>query len=177
MLTRRHTLKGRGFQRKEPEAIARDRAASRAANIDLLLSTTGRAGVTMGGSTSGVELPRSTPLRNRRLLDLAQGRRCLLAVPGVCTNDCRTVVACHSNWYDHGKAGARKADDVFTVWGCSACHRWLDQGRARLTEKRHVFDCAHTNQVFWWTHIAADATEKDADRRAAQWALDHLRTP
>lgn len=54
MLTRRHTLKGRGFQRKEPETIARDRAATRAANIDMLLATTGRPGVTMGGTTSGV---------------------------------------------------------------------------------------------------------------------------
>jgi hypothetical protein len=84
-------------------------------------------------------------------------------------------VACHSNQSVHGKAGARKADDQWHVYGCAACHRWLDQGPAPATEKIERFNAAHRWMVSIWQDIVAGvqpATPKE--RRAAAWALARI---
>lgn len=99
---------------------------------------------------------------------------CLLKVPGVCNRDTATTVACHSDWAEHGKAGARRADDCYSVWGCYSCHTWLDQGSADAEVKRSAFDAAFLLQVDWWSRIAADRSRRDSDRRAAGWALEQL---
>lgn len=119
--------------------------------------------------------PKPEVHRSQALRDMPNGRQCLLQFPDVCNNDPSTTVACHSNWSDHGKGGARKADDEYTVWGCSACHSLLDQG-SHLTadEKRASFEAAHKRQVQEWARIAADPTEAPRFRRAADWALNHL---
>jgi hypothetical protein len=89
-----------------------------------------------------------------------------------------TTVACHSNFAEHGKAGARKADDCYSVWGCAACHKWLDQpiGHRGPTyeEKRGRFMLAHDDQVIEWRRVAADSTEPERFRKAALWALEQL---
>jgi hypothetical protein len=121
-----------------------------------------------------VAVPKTAPKRNRALLDMAQGRRCLLRIDGVCTGDTATTVACHSNLSIHGKAGARKADDCYSVWGCMACHRWLDQGDAPAKRKETVFTLAHLDQVFEWWHVTKDTGEPERFRKAAAWALDQL---
>jgi hypothetical protein len=121
---------------------------------------------------------KTAPKRNPHLLTMAKGQRCFLRVPDVCCNDPATTVACHSNWTEHGKAGARKADDCYHVWGCFACHAWLDQGDASAEEKREAFDSAFAWMVAIWRDITQHmqpATPKD--RAAAQWALDRLQTP
>lgn len=119
--------------------------------------------------------PKPEVHRNAALLEMARGRRCLLRVPGLCLSpSTETTVAAHSNWSDHGKAGARKADDVYVVFSCFACHQWMDQGSAPDEEKRARFDVAHRDQVQEWARIAADPTEKPRFRKAADWALNHL---
>ena len=67
-----------------------------------------------------------------------------------CDADDGTVCAAHSNWPEHGKGGARKADDVFIAAMCFRCHSWLDQGKGRDptgvwddTEKKEVWRRAH----------------------------------
>lgn len=129
----------------------------------------------MGGKVRGPD-PKSVERRNPHLLAMANGQECLLRISGVCSFGTRTVVACHSNFAEHGKAGARKADDHYTVWGCADCHRWLDQGSASYEEKRRAFDAGHRRQRFVWAEIAYDpyqqSREKPADRKAARWALD-----
>lgn len=117
--------------------------------------------------------PKTEAHRNRTLLDMARGRRCLILFPFL-NHDQETVVACHSNLGEHGKSGARKADDIYTVWGCARCHSWLDQGPATEAEKRASFMSAHARQIAQWERIAADPTEPARFRRAAQWALNHL---
>lgn len=134
-----------------------------------------RSGVIVRCSSVAKPAPKTEPKRNRALLDMARGETCLLGVPGVCNDDRSTTVACHSNWSEHGKAGARKADDCYSVWGCSACHAWLDQGKAHHQEKRRVFDAAFAWQREIWLQIVAgqlDATPKG--RRAAAWALGQI---
>lgn len=125
-----------------------------------------------GGSRAA---PKPEVHRNAALREMANGRQCLLQFPDVCNNDPSTTVACHSNWSDHGKGGARKADDEYTVWGCSACHALLDQG-SHLTadEKRASFEAALHRQAHAFARIAADPTEKPRFRKAADWALNLL---
>ena len=112
--------------------------------------------------------------RNAHLLAMAAGRPCLLRAPGVICASPETTVACHSNRPEHGKAHARKADDQYSVWGCFACHSWLDQGRADGDLKALIFMRAHADQVLAWRAIVMDSAQPAKDRQAAAWALNHL---
>lgn len=117
--------------------------------------------------------PKSAAKRNPNLLKLARGKPCLLMLP-CCDGGGETTVAAHSNQAKHGKAGARKSDDCYSVWGCFACHRWLDQGSATHEEKVAAFDAAHKRQILAWREIADSYSAKDWGKKAAQWALDQL---
>lgn len=123
---------------------------------------------------STVPEPKPEPYRDPALLDMARGRPCLLLVPGVCNARIDTTVAAHSNLAEHGKGGARKADDVFSVWACFACHTWLDQGQAQARQKRFAFMGAHSRQVLAWREVASDPTEPPRFRAAALRALEWL---
>lgn len=108
----------------------------------------------------GCSLLRTTPLRSaafkrkprkkrawhdKKMLEACRGQICYLRVTGICP--CRdpeeTIVPCHSNFSEHGKGGARKADDKFTVPGCFWCHAWLDTSGAPIERKRGVFAGAY----------------------------------
>lgn len=120
-------------------------------------------------------IPKNARHTNDYLLSMARGRDCLMRVKGVCNFDTATTVAAHSNWCRHGgKGGARKANDEFTVWACSSCHDWLDKSPADAVLKEMTFMQAHLEQVLAWRAICFDTTQPERDRRAAQWALDHL---
>jgi hypothetical protein len=165
MLPRARPIQSRGFG-KQPERI-------RLRDMDLPPTKgTGRGRIERVAVAEPV--PKSEPHRNRALLDMARDRPCLLRVDGVCNGDTATTVACHSNLWIHGKAGARKADDQYSVWGCIACHRWLDQGKATFLRKEHVFMLGHLSQVLEWRRVAVDPSEPPKFRKAAQWALDLL---
>lgn len=127
-----------------------------------------------GDFTTTVSIPKTDPHRSRALLDMARGRLCLLRVPGQCIGGTETTVACHSNKAAHGKAGARKADDEYSVWGCFGCHGWMDQGKAPGYTKDMVFMRAHADQVLEWRRISSSSTVPARDRLAARWALEHL---
>lgn len=122
-------------------------------------------------------LPKTVAKRNRALLDMARGRQCLVRAPGVGLHPVDTTVACHSNLAEHGKAGARKADDHYSVWGCFACHTWLDQGAADAVVKAAVFDQALALQIEAWRQVASNPAEPERLRRAARWALSQHGTP
>lgn len=163
------------FGRPTPEERQKRRQAERAANLQALATVPARClhkGSYSGGTNAGA--PKTEPLRNAALLQMAAGRPCLLLVSGCCNHRMDTTVACHSNLSIHGKAGARKADDCYTVHGCAACHRWLDQGPAPAAQKEAVFMAGHARQVLAWRQIAADPAEPPRFRRAAGWALEHL---
>jgi len=162
------------FGRPNIEAMRARRADERAANLRALATPTRslHAGTFEGGTTGGAA--KTAPYRDRALLDMASGRHCKLAVPGVCNHDPRPTVACHSNLSIHGKGGARKADDVYAVDGCSACHEWLDRGPAPADAKALAFTLAHIDQVLAWRAVATDPAEPLRFRRAAQRALVQL---
>lgn len=79
---------------------------------------------------------------------LCRGQPCYLAIPGCCCRDIATVVPCHSNQAKHGKGMGHKADDVYTVPGCRACHAEIDQGnRFTKAEKFGIWDDAYERWV------------------------------
>lgn len=130
-----------------------------------------KAGVFASASGMAEPVPKSEPKRNRALLDMARGRECLLLAPGVNFHDRATVVACHSNLSIHGKAGARKADDHYSVWGCAECHRWLDQGKASAELRSSYFSDAMWRQIAAWEKVYQDNSESKSVLAAAHWAL------
>jgi len=60
-------------------------------------------------------------------------------MPGVCTGDKDTVVACHSNELTRGKHTGGKAHDCYIAFGCAACHFALDQGMYPRVDKDEWF--------------------------------------
>lgn len=72
--------------------------------------------------------------RNRKLLDLAKGQRCVM-----CGADDGTVVSAHSNLGEHGKGFAIKADDCMVAWLCYRCHTEYDQGHKMTKEQKRDF--------------------------------------
>lgn len=131
-----------------------------------------RQGVT--GPATLTALPKTEAKRNPHLLAMAKGKPCLMQVPGVCNNNPETTVAAHSNSHEHGKAGARKADDCYSVWACYACHAWLDQGQGAQNRKvaDELFKAAWARQRTEWDKLT-DSTN-DKDKAAAQWALEQI---
>lgn len=71
------------------------------------------------------------------LRSLAQGRPCMIRVPGVCNFNPETTVLCHLRMAGISGMGL-KANDFLGAWGCSDCHRYVDthgiDGRTALLE-------------------------------------------
>lgn len=161
--------RGTGFKRRLLPA----RQSTTAEGVRALAVATRRGTYTAAPPAAAIA---KTPRREiPHLLAMARGMPCLFALPGICNRDPATTVAAHSNWAQHGgKGGARKADDCYSAWSCSACHAWLDSGKADGERKKVAFMLAHLSQVNHWRRIVADPTSKPRDRAAAQLALDHL---
>lgn len=117
-------------------------------------------------------LPKMPKLRSAALKEMAQGRDCLLSVPEHRFHDPATTVLCHANWSDMEKGGGRKAQDIFSVWGCGPCHAWLDQGPSPYKAKRFTFLMAYSRQLDAWRLIADNPREPERFRKAALWALE-----
>lgn len=118
--------------------------------------------------------PKDTPRRNKRLLDLARGKPCLLQIPGVCNGDPATTVAAHSNQLIHGKGRGRKAHDCYVVYACADCHFWFDQGPATKYRKIEAFNAAHKRQIDAWKQQAQIPRANSPEKLAALWALGAL---
>lgn len=168
------------FGRRDIEAEMTKRAARKAASLAVLCAPTER--LHRGTYAGGVKAadPKPEPYRDSALLEMARDRPCLLMVPGVCNHRTDTTVAAHSNFAAYGgKAKNRRADDCYSVWSCAACHiPWLDQpiGHDGPTkaQKEAAFMEAHLRQVLAWRQVAADPSEPERFRKAAQRALERL---
>ncbi len=123
--------------------------------------------------------PKTAALRNSNLLAMARGQNCQFRVPYVCNSNPDTVVAAHSNMSEHGKAGARKADDCYVVFACHACHSWYDQGAGSRNrcESDRMFLTALERQKTLYKRIINDSSTKLKERAAAAWALERMRGP
>jgi hypothetical protein len=71
------------------------------------------------------------------LRKLAQGRPCMIRMPGICNGNPETTVLCHLRMVGLSGMGL-KANDLLGAWGCSDCHRYVDthgmDGRTALLE-------------------------------------------
>jgi len=109
--------------------------------------------------------------RDKNLLNMAKHRLCLFRVPDVCFGNPDTTVAAHSNQDMHGKGKALKAQDHYSVWACTSCHSWYDQGSAGREEKRAAFELAHKRQLIAWDGVSESNSETSKDRQSATNAL------
>lgn len=94
---------------------------------------------------------RPTVAEGSKYLAACRGEECYLQVRAVCCSigwAHPSVVPCHSNQAEHGKAGGMKADNEFTLPGCAPCHAWLDQNRVG-TPKQVKFDVWNTGFGLW----------------------------
>jgi hypothetical protein len=113
--------------------------------------------------------------RDKDLLELAKGEKCLLQAHPRCYGDHgETTVACHSNLLIHGKGKSLKAEDCYTVWGCYMCHKWLDTSQAGYEEKEKAFENAFVRQLHAWADIAYSPTMKPWKVEAARRVLAYL---
>ena len=79
--------------------------------------------------------------RNKKILKSAKGQPCTVRSVW-CNGDTSTTVAAHSNQLAHGKGRGVKCHDIFVVYSCSGCHRWLDESAATRAEKVEAFNAA-----------------------------------
>lgn len=103
-----------------------------------------------------------TVYRNRSLLDMANGERCLLRVPLWCVGGTDTTVACHSNQSRHGKGGWLKAHDWAIAFGCRGCHAYLDASKAPAAEKAAAFELGHSRTRLRLIELDAWPAEAEA---------------
>jgi Zn-finger protein len=131
-----------------------------------------RRAVSMGPAEL-VAIEKTSREENAHYRAMARDKDCQLLIPGVCSFDRSTVVLAHSNWHDKG--AGRKASDFWGVWGCYACHAWLDSGKADGSVKRAMFDLAMKRMQHELEQLVQDRSTKARDRDAAVWALDRIK--
>lgn len=149
------------------------RALQKAANLAALCRPTGalHRGVYAPVAAVPAPAPKADHYRDPVLLEMARNRPCLLLVPGICNHRLDTTVAAHQN---EGKGMALKAPDNRSVWGCMACHGWLDQSGAPREQKREAFAEGLQRQMAAWRQVAMDAGEPVRFRKAARLAIEDL---
>lgn len=113
--------------------------------------------------------------RDPDLLRLAQGEKCLVECHPYCLGEeGSTTVAAHSNQLIHNKSKGMKADDCMSVWCCSRCHEWLDQGPETRRKKFKLWDEAWYRQVDEWWKIADNPALKPWKVEAAKRVLAYI---
>ncbi len=65
------------------------------------------------------------------ITESANGRECLLLLPGVCRGGTETTVWAHSNSYKDGKGRSLKAHDHCGAYACYWCHAVYDRQMSR----------------------------------------------
>ena len=77
--------------------------------------------------------PKPTKIRSKKITQSAKGKPCTLHVTQCSSRE--TVVFCHAPSY--GKGIGTKSDDFFGAYGCSECHRVIDQ--MSILESAHLW--------------------------------------
>lgn len=69
-------------------------------------------------------IPKPTKIRSKKIRQSAKGENCTLRIPGICNGNPKTVVFCHAP--SRYKGTATKSDDFWGAYGCSHCHKEID---------------------------------------------------
>ena len=73
----------------------------------------------------------------------AQGKACLVRLPGLCNHDSQTTVLAHYRLPGYSGLGV-KSPDLLGAWSCSACHAYIDTHHDDLTRLAHAEACLRT---------------------------------
>ena len=76
-----------------------------------------------------------------KLRKAAQGRECMVRLPGICNHNPETTVLAHVRLAGVSGMGI-KADDLLGAWCCSACHDAIDR-RSNMDLDRDYVRLAH----------------------------------
>ena len=76
-----------------------------------------------------------------KLRKAAQGRECMVRLPGICNHNPETTVLAHVRLAGVSGMGI-KADDLLGAWACSACHDAIDR-RSNMDLDRDYVRLAH----------------------------------
>jgi len=66
-------------------------------------------------------------MKSPKILASAKGKPCTFRIPGICNRNPETTVFCHGP--DKLRAKSRKSPDYWGGYGCSDCHKILDERR------------------------------------------------
>ena len=97
-----------------------------------------------------MNLQKSPSIRMDKLRKSAKGQECFLRFAGICRGDTETTVLCHIP--HHGSKGMGYKPHDLGVFGCSACHDFLD-ARAGVTSRdprMQRFYEAFYEQMIWF---------------------------
>ena len=126
---------------------------------------------------------RDEPYRNEKLTRLAQDKPCLVPRNNervIWTHPRSSVVWAHSNLYNHGKGGARKAHDCFGFFACHQCHSMIDQGKLLMRDERRSLqvEAMRATRVFLLKQrlVALDPHTPDFDIEDDERWLEAWRT-
>lgn len=100
-------------------------------------------------------------VRSRKYLDGSRGAPCTLRIPGVCTGNMETTVACHIR--DSHAGRSQKASDLSVVDGCFACHDIIDL-RSRMPDGFHI-------DAKEWHYYVLRALQQTLERRVEMGLL------
>ena len=67
----------------------------------------------------------------------AQGRGCMVRLPGICNHNSETTVLAHVRLAGVSGMGL-KADDLLGAWACSSCHDVIDRRSHTDLDRDHV---------------------------------------
>lgn len=124
------------FGRPTLKQLRAQRVKQRRRNLKTLATTPSRAlGRATYSGTTAAPVQKRVYIRSRALLAAVRKLPCQI------TGRTDGVEASHSNWPQHGKAGAIKADDNRVAAIHHTLHRELDQGSKMTAEQR---------QRLWW---------------------------
>jgi hypothetical protein len=73
--------------------------------------------------------PKSTPARKD-----AQGKPCMVRIPGICNGNPETTVLAHYRLSGYCGTGIKPDDEAFGAWACSACHDECDRRTRKYTD-------------------------------------------
>ena len=89
-------------------------------------------------------IPKPKKIRSKKITQSAKGESCAFRIPGVCNHDSETVVFCHAP--SPNKGMGTKSDDFWGAYGCSECHKFIDNHVSGGTQKVYFYDAIFETQ-------------------------------
>ena len=83
-------------------------------------------------------IPKPKKIRSKKITYSAKVQSCTLRIPGVCNHNNETVVFCHAPSIEKGMG--TKSDDYWGAYGCSSCHKFIDEHVPKNARADYFYD-------------------------------------